>query len=276
MTKPVPLRGSPRVSDALHPASDYADPSGYDGYMGQWSNALAPLFLRFALIKKPRSLLDVGAGTGSLLVTAAALLPEAQLAGIDPSAALLSHARRLPELAHAELREGVAEDLPFAANSFDACLSLLVLLEFSDLPAALREMKRVTRPGGIVAAALWNFEGMPVIVALLDALAAVEPTNALASRPKRPYQDEGELAAAWRKLGLKGVSARRIRVERNFRDFEELWTPLLSGPTPSTKFLAALSKEKREAVRAHMKPRLAKGARAFSLTAESLVVRGLA
>jgi SAM-dependent methyltransferase len=244
--------------------------------MGQWSNALAPLFLRFALVEEPRSLLDVGAGTGSLLAAAAAMLPHARLAGIDPSAALLSRARRLPELAHADLREGVAEHLPFAPGSFDACLSLLVLQEFCDPPAALREFKRVTKPGGIVAAALWKFEGMPVIIALLDALAAVEPANVLASRPARPYQDEGALAAAWKQLGLRRVSAQPIKVERTFRDFDELWTPLLSGPTPSTKFLATLSKEKREAVCEHVRLRLTKGPGPFSLTAEALAVRGVA
>jgi hypothetical protein len=116
---------------------------------------------------------------------------------------------------------------------------------------------------------------MPVIVALLDSLAVVEPTNARASRRTRPYQNEGELAAAWRREGLSQVSARRIKTERTFRDFDELWTPLLSGPTPSTAFLATLSKDKREAVRAHMQPLLTQEPGAFTLTAEALVVRGL-
>jgi len=276
MTGSLPQRGALHASNASEADSAYSDAFGYDGYMGQWSNALAPLFLRFAMVGELRSLLDVGVGTGSLLVAAAALLPHTRLAGIDPSEALLSRARRLPELAHADLREGVAEDLPFTADSFDACLSLLVLQEFCDPPSALREFKRVTRPGGIVAAALWKFEGMPVIIALLDALAAVEPTNVLASRPARPYQDEGALAGAWKQQGLRRVSTQTITVERTFRDFDGLWTPLLSGPTPSTKFLAMLSNDKRKTVREQMQQRLTKGPGPFSLTAEALAVRGTA
>jgi ubiquinone/menaquinone biosynthesis C-methylase UbiE len=260
------------------PFAPYQDASGYDGYMGQWSVALAPLFLRFALREEPASLLDVGVGTGSLLAAAARFFPQARLAGIDPSSALLSRARVTPGLAEADIREGFAEALPFPDNSFDACLSLLVLQEFPDVAAALREMKRVTRPGGIVAACQWNFLRMPVVVALLDAIAAVEPrADALPStNSPRRFQNEAELAAAWTEQGLERVCAGRIEVTRVYRDFDELWEPLLTGPTPSTMVLAALPEEKREAVRTAMQLRLAPRAGLFSLTSEALAVKGTA
>ncbi len=77
----------------MSPAAGYSDAAGYDSYMGGWSVALAPPFLRFALRQAPRSLLDVGTGTGNLLAAAAASFPQAQLSGIDPSSALLGRAR---------------------------------------------------------------------------------------------------------------------------------------------------------------------------------------
>src|SRR4029079_1449789 len=115
----------------------------------------------------PTALIDIGCGTGNLLVAASEFFPRAHLTGIDPSIALLSKARSRAELREAELVEGVADRLPFQDASFDASVSLLVLQEFSDLPAALREMKRVVRRAGTVAACQWDFARMPVIEALV-------------------------------------------------------------------------------------------------------------
>lgn len=156
-------------------ASKYGDAAGYDSYMGLWSSTLAPLFLDFAALRRPASLLDIGCGTGNLLVASKIQFPDARLVGIDPSSALLRKARARMELAQAELLEGAAERLPFDDATFGGCLSLLVLQEFADRSGTLREMRRVTRAGGVVAACQWDFARMPVIAALVDALAAIDP-----------------------------------------------------------------------------------------------------
>ena len=150
-------------------AQKYGDAPGYDAYMGHWSTALARPFLQFADLRQPASLLDIGCGTGNLLAAASGVFPGARLVGVDPSPALLGTARKRPELAGIDLLEGSAEALPFDDATFDACLSLLVLQEFADRPGTLREMRRVTRRGGVVAACQWDFERMPVIAALVDA-----------------------------------------------------------------------------------------------------------
>jgi ubiquinone/menaquinone biosynthesis C-methylase UbiE len=263
------------MSGCQAPAAEYREPAAYDGFMGRWSAALAPLFLGFALRAEPRSLLDVGVGTGTLLAAAAAAFPKAKLTGIDPSPDLLASARSLANLATADLREATAESLPFPDESFDACLCLLVLQEFPDVPAALREMKRVTRQGGGVASCHWDFAKMPVIVAFRDALAALDPSAAGVFPAVRPYQDEAALAAVWKEQGFRDVSTRRIEVSRRYRDFDEVWQPLLTGPTPSTRTIAALPTDTRDAVRTAMQAGFATGSGGFTLKAEALAVRGI-
>jgi ubiquinone/menaquinone biosynthesis C-methylase UbiE len=264
----------------LRPAVKYGDADGYEAYMGRWSAALAPRFLEFAAVGKPASLLDVGAGTGNLLAAASLVFPEARLVGIDPSAVLLRRARSRRELAGAELIEGGADALPFAGDAFDCCLSLLVLQEFSDRLGPLREMRRVTRQAGIVAACQWDFSRMPIIAALVDAIASVDPDagQRLAVRSPRLFADEAALTKAWRDAGLDDVSAGPIAISERYRDFDELWLSLLGGSTPSTMTLASLPLAEREIVRERMRNRLAGTAepQSFTITATALVVRGAA
>lgn len=252
----------------------YGDAAGYDDYMGGWSMLLAPSFLRFALAQPPRRLLDVGCGTGNLLAATREAFPRAALAGIDPSAALLARARRHPLLSDATLARAVAEALPFAGAIFDGALSLLVLQEFPEPQRALAEMRRVVRPGGCVAACQWDFGRMPVIATLVEALVEVAPASALRLRSSRVFSDEPELADAWRQAGLDKIAVTRIRVTRTFPDFDALWRPLLTGPTPSTMTLAALPAAAREAVRSLMQRRWRDG-EPLAITAEALAVRGV-
>jgi len=252
----------------------YGDADGYDAYMGGWSVLLAPSFLRFALAQRPATLLDIGCGTGNLLAATREGFPQAALAGIDPSAALLARARRHPLLSDATLARAVAEALPFADATFDAALSLLVLQEFAKPQRALAEMRRVVRPGGCVAACQWDFARMPVIAMLVQALVEVAPASALRLRASRVFTDEAELGDAWRQAALDEVAVTRIGVRRDFPDFDALWRPLLTGPTPSTMMLASLPADEREAVRGIMLRCFGDG-EPLAITAEALAVRGV-
>lgn len=253
----------------------YGDAVGYDAYMGGWSVRLAPPFLRFALAWRPAALLDIGCGTGNLLVEARASYPLAALAGIDPSDALLARARRRPELADVLLVKSMAEALPFAREAFDSALSLLVLQELAQPRQSLAEIHRVVRRSGIVAACQWDFARMPVIASLVEALVEVSPASALHLRTSRVFTDEAELTLAWREAGFADVVATRIPVVRSFPDFDALWRPLLTGPTPSTLTLSALPAADRQAVRALMLRRLAP-TEPFAIEAEAIAVRGVA
>jgi ubiquinone/menaquinone biosynthesis C-methylase UbiE len=256
----------------------YGDADGYDSYMGGWSAALAPLFVKFAAVGEPASLLDIGCGTGNLLAELAVAFPRAGLTGVDPSTTLLDKACQRPELARVTFLEGTVEGLPFERGTFDCTLSLLVLQEFSDRLLALRELRRVTRPGGIVAACQWDFSRMPVINALVEAISAINPAagGQLSGNSRPIFAGQSELLEYWAEAGFESASAGRIAVSRTFTRFDDLWAPLLAGSTPSTLTLASLSPQEREEVRRKMRMRLV-GAGADSnlcLRAEALVVRG--
>ena len=258
----------------------YGDAEGYDRYMGGWSAALSPLFLDFAGREGLSDVLDVGCGTGNLMAELAAAHPDAVLTGIDPSQALLAKARARPELGRAVLIAGGVEAMPFAAGRFSHVLSMLVLQEFTDRDGALAEMRRVTRPGGVVAGCQWDFARMPVIAALVEGIAAVDTAagERLGRRASPVFGDEAELIDCWTRAGLTEVTAGRITVRRSFGGFDAVWRPLLAGSTPSTLTLAAMGEDDRARVREAMAARL--GVRdtdaVLTLEAEALVVRGTA
>jgi SAM-dependent methyltransferase len=254
----------------------YGNPAGYEGYMGRWSAALAPSFLRFARVGRPEAVLDVGCGTGSLLRAAADAFPAARLVGLDPVPAYLAHARSTMQRGR---RAGLAEALPVVDAAFDCCLSLLVLQEIRDRARALGEMRRVTRSGGTIAACQWDFgRGMPVLAALWRALEAVAPEacRALDGGPARAFASAAELRRHWEAAGLVEVETGRVAATLSYGNFAELWRPLLGGSTPTTALLGPLSPEGREAVRRRLRREIAGGRDddPFVLAAEAFVVRG--
>jgi ubiquinone/menaquinone biosynthesis C-methylase UbiE len=264
-----------RLGEPPPAARMYGDADGYEAYMGGWSSLLAPFFLRFALAEAPGDLLDIGCGTGNLLAAARKMFPDAGLTGVDPSVALLRRLRAYALLADANLTRAVAEALPFRSATFDGVLSLLVLQEFPEPQRALAEMRRVARRGGPVAACQWDFARMPVIAALVDALAEVAPAAALRLRVSPVFASEDKLRQAWLRAGFAEVTVTRLAVLRRFDNFETLWRPLLSGPTPSTLALARLDPSGREAVRTIMQRHLAAD-EPLMIRAEAFAVRGLA
>src|SRR5207248_2976707 len=118
----------------------------------------------------------VGCGTGILTRALLDLTPEIQVVGIDPAASYVEHARRSVPSPRAGFEIGVADVLPFGDGALDATLALLVLQEFPDAARAVREMARVTRSGGTVAACKWDFRnGMPMLSLFWQAAEAVAP-----------------------------------------------------------------------------------------------------
>src|SRR3954452_19818755 len=126
----------------------------YDRFMGRYSSPLATELLAGSALTPGERVLDVGCGPGVLTQRLVAVLGADRVAAVDPSLPFVEAVRqRLPGV---EVAQSVAEDLPFEDDTFDHALAQLVVPFMSDPVAGLREMRRVTRPGGTVAATAWN------------------------------------------------------------------------------------------------------------------------
>jgi SAM-dependent methyltransferase len=223
----------------------YADPEGYEKFMGRWSVRLAPLFLRFAGVEDGEHVLDVGCGTGVLARAALAAGSAIKVTGVDPVESFVAFARREGG-ARAEFHLGSVESLPFPDGAFDAALGLLVLQEFGDPDRSIGEMARVTRPYGKVAACKWDFAGgMPMMAIFWELASDLAPDEVARYRAHvGPLRDAdlGALTERWAKAGLSNVKASRLEFTMPFASFEEFWRPFTLGATPFSAFAAKLNR----------------------------------
>lgn len=154
------------------------DGDGYELQMGRWSRRLAPLLIDFAGVTRADRVLDVGCGTGTLGICLARNPAVCHIAGIDLWLAYVEHAKRENEDPRLSFEVGNACALSFPEASFDHCLSILALQFAPDANLAAREMRRVTRPGGKVAAATWDTRGGLVAYRMIfDAAAILNPAG---------------------------------------------------------------------------------------------------
>ena len=231
------------------------DPAVYERSMGRWSRQLAPDFVAFAALDQigtAEAVLDVGCGTGSLLETLVANAGWRRIAGIDASELYLEAARHRVTDPRIELQTADAAALPYPNASFDAVLSQLVLQFVSDPAAALADMRRVVRPGGVVAAAVWNSGGgMPHQRMFWDTAALVDPRAAdLRARTfnRIPTRD-GELEALFRAAGLADIATSTATVAMRFIRFEDFWQPIAGGEGTLGKYVLKLDPETAALVR---------------------------
>lgn len=244
--------------------------------MGRWSRQLAAAFVAFVDVRPGDAVLDAGCGTGAL--TAAILtVPEARVVGIDPSSAYLQAARAHVIEPRATLEEGDIQRLRFADATFDRALSMLVLNFVPDRQRALCEMTRVTRPRGVVAAAVWDYgEGMEMLRVFWDEAVAFDPSIDSWDERHMPLSRSGELEWLWRDHGLTDVVEAPLGIPLVFPSFDEFWLPFLGGQGPAGAYASALSKDRRAALRARLESRLPmNSAGSLTLSARAWAVKGL-
>jgi SAM-dependent methyltransferase len=216
---------------------------------------------------------DVGCGTGALTTVLADVIGAENAAGVDPSGPFVAEARtRVPG---ADLRVGPAEALPFEDGAFDAALSQLVFHFVDDPARAVAEMRRVTRPGGRVAACVWDMTGgMTLIHSYWDAAREVGATGP--DERERFGGQPGQLARLWRDAGLRDVVDETLTVAADYRDFDEVWQSLLGAAGPVGAHAASLDDEQGAAVAGALRRRLGSPAGAFELSARAWYVAGTA
>jgi len=260
---------------------EFSNPAAYERWMGRWSRRLAPSFVAFAELPRGAKLLDVGSGTAALSLALLEGVPGASVLGIEPAAAYVSYCRNQNSHDHLRFEIGDAQALPFANDSFDAALSLLILQELSDAPLALREMCRVTRPGGSVVASQWDFAaGMPMLALFWDTVQEVVATEAArkaaADCMAVDHPDEAALQDLWRQAGLLDVASARQEVEMTFASFADYWAPFLSNVTPTSSYAGTLPSDQLAEIEQRLRQRTHGDASdgPFSLTAYAWAARG--
>ncbi len=230
-----------------------SDGAGYELNMGRWSRLLAEPFLDFMGATRGGRVLDAGCGTGHLASAVARRNPEAEVEGIDLSPVYIAHAAR--QHADARLRFRVCDVCAIDApdGDYDQVLSLLVLHFVPRWPDAIREMRRVARPGARVGAAVWDARGGFVANRLFFDTAATLDSGAGERRAKnytRPLTRPGELHAAWRAAGFLDVEETQLAIRMTFASFDDYWAPYLGNDGPGAEYVRGLTAPARERLRA--------------------------
>jgi SAM-dependent methyltransferase len=222
-------------------------PDAYARFMGGYSEPLAASFVELAELTPGQRALDVGCGPGALTAQLVERLGEGSVTAIDPSASFVAATQeRFPGV---DVRSGVAESLPFEDDAFDAALAQLVVHFMGDPVAGLREMARVTKPGGVVAACVWDHGGGTGPLSLFwRAVREIDP--AAADESERAGARRGHLADLCTEAGLHDVEPGRLTVRRHFATFDEWWEPFTLGVGPVGAYVDGLDPAAREALRA--------------------------
>lgn len=219
----------------------------YDRFMGRFSRPLAAEFVEHAGVRAGQRVLDVGCGPGALTAELVERVGPDAVSAVDPSAPFVAAARaRFPDV---DVRSGVAEHLPFPDDGFDHALAQLVVHFMSDPVAGLREMARVTRPGGTVSACVWDHAGTGSPLATFwQAVHDLDPDAP--GESALPGAHEGHLAELCEAAGLRDVVPGRLTVVVRFETFADWWEPFTYGVGPAGAYVAGRDDDQRERLRA--------------------------
>lgn len=261
---------------ALSDAWERGNP--YERYVGRWSRRVAPRFVSWLAMAPGLRWLDVGCGTGALCASIIARCAPAAVVGVEPSEGFLATARE--NLAgRASLHPGSATAIPLVDASIDVAVSALVLNFVPDPRAALAEMKRVTAPGGTIAAYVWDYAGkMELMRYFWDAARQLDPQAASLDEGVRfPQCRPDALEGLFSEAGLHGVEVTHIDIATPFESFDDYWQPFLGGQGPAPAYCMSLDEAARARLRDRIRERLPIAADgSIALAARAWAVRGSA
>jgi ubiquinone/menaquinone biosynthesis C-methylase UbiE len=219
------------------------DAAAYDRLMGRWSRFLAEQLIGFAGLDEGDRILDLGCGTGSLAFALAARHEPSRILGIDLSETYIAAAQaqaRDPRLA---FRRGDLAAIDLPDGSFDRAYSLLALNFVKQPLQAVRDMRRVTRAGGTIAAAVWDFAGGLTYQRLFwDTAAALDPEadKARGRHYAAALTWPGELEAAFAEAGARDVAAASLTIRMRYADFADYWRPIANAQGPVGDYVKRL------------------------------------
>jgi SAM-dependent methyltransferase len=255
----------------------WASGGAYEQYVGRWSRKVAKEFLAWLQLSPGQTWGDVGCGSGALVDSILAGHDPKAVIAIDQSAGFIAEARRRIDDRRVRFEVGDAMALSWPNASCDATVSGLVLNFVSDPATMTREMARVTRPGGKVAAYVWDYaRGMQMMRHFWDVAIELNPDDSTLDEAKRfPLCQSEPLKLLFHEAGLTSISVRPIDILTVFGDFDDFWRPFLGKQGPAPTYLASLSEEMRERIRDALKARLvASPDGSIAMTARAWAVQG--
>jgi SAM-dependent methyltransferase len=212
---------------------------------------VAAKFLSWLAVPPSGRWLDVGAGTGALSESILASASPKSVRGIDASDQFVAFLRGRVVDPRITFQVEDAQSLPEKDNSYEAVVSGLVLNFLPDPRLAVREMARVTRLGGVVAAYVWDYaERMQFMRHFWNAVTALDPGAAGLDEGKRfPLCSPDALSRLFLEAGLGEVVVEPIDIWTVFGDFEDFWSPFLGGQGPGPSYVMSLTEEGRNVLR---------------------------
>jgi len=261
------------------PSDRWAAGDAYESFMGRWSRQVAALFLDWLALPPSLNWLDVGCGTGALSEAICRRSPPQSLVGCDPSPDFVSFAgaRSVPNCPTAFVIAS-ADSLPMRVGGFDVIVSGLVLNFLPQPLTAVQSMKERLRPGGMLAAYVWDYsEGMQFLRTFWEEATVVVPSAADLDEGRRfPLCRPGALAELLTNGGLKAVATTSLQIQMSFPSFDDFWSPFRGGTGPAPSFVASLDVHARAQLALRLKARLRPSADgAIRLTARAFGVRGI-
>ena len=245
-------------------------PDAYDRFMGRYSVPLAPRFADLATVAAGQRVLDVGCGPGALTAELVRRVGPAAVAAVDPSESFVAAAQeRYPGVS---VQRAAAEKLPFGDQSFDAALAQLVVHFMAQPVEGLREMARVTRIGGVVAACVWDHGGGKGPLGLFwEAARELDP--GVQGEGHLAGASEGHLEQLFRETGLQEIQESVLSVSVEHTSFDDWWDPFKLGVGPAGSYAAGLDAAKQTRLRELCREKLP--APPFVVTALAWAARGV-
>ena len=226
----------------------FSDGAAYERFMGRWSRAVGIDVLDWVAPPQAARWLDVGCGTGAFTELVLRRCTPASIVAVDPSPDQIGYVRQQPIAARADFRVADAQALPFPDAAFDVVASALVINFIPDRRKGIGEMRRVGRPGAILAGYVWDFANgrgtaWPLIAGMTDIGMEV---------PRVPGTEDstlealGALAAG---AGLTEVATRAFDASMTYPDFDDYWRSQTPSFSPMGRAIAALPDPRRAQLR---------------------------
>jgi len=249
--------------------------AAYEAYMGRWSRSLARVFVEWLRIKPSAHWLEIRCGTGALTSTICEICKPASVLACDLAEPFVAHARRSVADDRADFVVAGADYPPTRRGGFDAIVSGLVLNFLPDAALAVRGMRARVRPGGTVAAYVWDYaSGLEFLQHFWDEATASDPSADEGGR--FPLCQPQALASVFQGAWLEGVETTSLEIATDFADFDDFWKPFLGGTGPAPSYVASLDPTRRESLKTRLRQRIVTdGDARIRLKARAWAVRGV-